>query len=199
MPSIGFENLFGVIPGVSEWTMSLALEPKKEQEKSTDQTVPANRVLDDLITCALTSQTVYRLPEIAEVIFNEEAGVTVLIWVDGEKTIVRLGEGERFDRYTGFMAAVCKRLFGGTATAKKLMNAKDRKYQAALRAEKEAKEKAKRIIDAEKLREKAKRRREKEETEGFDTLVQYYVREFRAKDKAREIVKDQTEDAEGKA
>lgn len=133
----------------------------------------------------------YMLPAISEVIFNEEAGVTVVIWIDGEKTIVRLGEGEHFDRYTGFMAAVCKRMFGGTTPAKKLMNAKDRKYQAQLKAEAAAKEKAKRIVEAEKQREKAKQRHEKEEREGFDALVQYYVREFLAKDKAREMMVEQ--------
>lgn len=183
-----FEILFGI--PISECPLTLGLTEEKEPDKPITPTIIPDRVLDKMITDALT--TAYRLPAISEVIFNEEAGVTVVIWADDEKTIVRLGEGEHFDRYTGFMAAVCKRMFGGTTPAKKLMNAKDRKYQAQLKAEVAAKEKAKRIVDAEKQREKAKQRREKEDREGFDALVQYYIREFQAKDKAREMMAEQT-------
>ena len=172
------------------WRYAIKLPGSDEYVDVTDATLSRGcdvKIPADIITKALKPTITYRLPGIVEVIFNEEAGVTVILWEDGEKTIVRLGDGEHFDRYTGFMAAVCKRLFGGTATAKKLMNANDRKYQAQLKAEAAAKEKAKRIVEVEKQREKAKQRRE-----GFDALVQYYVREFQAKDKAREIMAEQT-------
>lgn len=133
------------------------------------------------------------VPGIEEVIFNEEAGVTVIRWVDSEKTIVRLGEGEKFDRYTGFMAAVCKRLFGSTARAKKLMNAADLKRQAQLIAEEEAKEKARKEAEMKAACEKAMKRRAADEAIEFDKLVQYYVTELRARQRAEEIVNGETQ------
>lgn len=126
-------------------------------------------------------KTVYKVPEIKEVIFNNNT--TVLIWKDGEKTIVHLGEGETFDRYTGFMAAVCKKMFGGTTTAKKLMNSLDRKYQAALKAEKLEKEKAKRVAEAKAAKEKAEKRREKDK----ELFVQYLAEQILLEEEARKI------------
>jgi len=129
-------------------------------------------------------KTVYKVPEIKEVIFNNNT--TVLIWKDGEKTIVHLGEGETFDRYTGFMAAVCKKMFGGTTTAKKLMNSLDRKYQAALKAEKREKEKAKRIAEAAAAHERAEKRLAKEK----ERLRQELIERLMMEAEAEKIVKD---------
>ena len=124
----------------------------------------------------------YVLPHIDQVVFNEESSTTVVIWADGEKTIVHCGEGETFDRYTGFMAAVCKRLFGGTTTAKKLMNSLDKQYQAKLKAEAEAKEKAKRMA------EQAEARRAKENDMLLEAMVEHYLLEAEAKQRAAEIL-----------
>lgn len=131
------------------------------------------------------TNSVYRLPAITEVIFNEEGKATVVRWADGEKTVVHCGEGETFDRYTGFMAAVCKRLFGGTTPAKKMMNAKDRKYQAKLRAEKEEKEKAKRIAEAKEAQDRAEKRRAKE----VDELAKFFAYILEAKEKALDVMR----------
>lgn len=68
----------------------------------------------------LYSELAYNLPEIDRVIFNDPA--TIIYWYDGTKTVVRCGKGETFERYTGFMAAVCKKLFGSTDAAKRLMD-----------------------------------------------------------------------------
>lgn len=138
----------------------------------------------------------YALPEIQEVIFNEDAAVTVLLWKDGEKTIVRCGEGETFDRYTGFMAAICKRMFGGTTTAKKLMNAVDKKYQAKLKAEAAEKEKEKRRKEMEEAQAKAEKRREKEREELFCAMVDHFVLERAAREAADEIYEAEAEEAE---
>lgn len=46
---------------------------------------------------------------------------SVILWEDGTRTVCHVGEGETFDRYTGFMACVCKKMFGSTSKAKKLM------------------------------------------------------------------------------
>ena len=130
----------------------------------------------------------YVLPHIDQVVFNEESSTTVVIWADGEKTIVHCGEGETFDRYTGFMAAVCKRLFGGTTTAKKLMNSLDKQYQAKLKAEAEAKEKAKRMAEQEEARKKAEARRAKENDMLLEAMVEHYLLEAEAKQRAAEIL-----------
>lgn len=136
----------------------------------------------------------YALPGIQEVIFNETAAVTVLLWKDGEKTIVRCGEGETFDRYTGFMAAICKRMFGGTTTAKKLMNAVDKKYQAKLKAEAAEKEKEKRRKEMEEAQAKAEKRREKEQEELFRAMVDHFVLERAAREAADEIYEAEEKD-----
>lgn len=130
----------------------------------------------------------YVLPRIDQVVFNEESSTTVVIWADGKKTIVHCGEGETFDRYTGFMAAVCKRLFGGTTTAKKLMNSLDKQYQAKLKAEAEAKEKAKRMAEQEEARKKAEARRAKENDMLLEAMVEHYLLEAEAKQRAAEIL-----------
>jgi hypothetical protein len=130
----------------------------------------------------------YVLPRVEQVIFNEESATTVIIWADGKKTIVHCGEGETFDRYTGFMAAVCKRLFGGTTTAKKLMNSLDKQYQAKLKAEAEAKEKAKRMAEQEEARKKAEARHAKENDMLLEAMVEHYLLEAEAKQRAAEIL-----------
>lgn len=126
----------------------------------------------------------YQLPNIRKVVFNEESGVTVVLWEDGERTVVRLGKGETFDRYNGFMAAICKRLFGGTSTAKKLMNSKDEAL-VKQKAEKEKEETRKKAEEqAELLREKARKNRERRHKD----LVQFYVEEYKAKKEAEEVI-----------
>lgn len=130
----------------------------------------------------------YELPAISEIIFNEEGKTTILIWADGEKTVVRCGEGETFDRYTGFMACICKRMFGGTTTAKKLMNSLDKKYQAQKRAEEEALLKAKREEEAKAAKAKADKRRAKEDQMLMEAMVEHYLLEAEAKKRAEEIL-----------
>ena len=159
-----------------------------------DITIRPNRIELNASVCSAA----YRLPEISQVIFNEASATTVLIWADGQKTIVRCGEGETFDRYTGFMAAICKRLFGGTTTAKKFMNSIDKQHQAKLKAEKEAEEKAKRIAAMEEAKKKADARRAKEDAMVMEAMVNHYLMEAEAKRRAAEIMADKAKDEEEK-
>lgn len=53
--------------------------------------------------------------DVKNVIFN--GGKTIVLWADGTKTIVTCGEGDVFDPYAGFCAAVTKRMFGTTRNA----------------------------------------------------------------------------------
>ena len=55
--------------------------------------------------------------QLSKVIFNDPA--TVLFWKDGSKTVVKCMEGEEFDPYYGFCAAVCKKIFGGSNSVRK--------------------------------------------------------------------------------
>lgn len=56
---------------------------------------------------------------VKKVIFNGPK--TIVIWVDGSKTIASCGEGDEFDPYAGFCAAVTKKVFGSTSAVKKIL------------------------------------------------------------------------------
>lgn len=47
---------------------------------------------------------------------------TVLVWPDGEKTVVGLGPDAVYDEYAGFCAAIVKKLFGSSREAKKFLD-----------------------------------------------------------------------------
>jgi hypothetical protein len=47
---------------------------------------------------------------------------TIIMWKDGTKTIVSCGEGDQYDRYVGFCAAVTKKMFGSTTKIKKTID-----------------------------------------------------------------------------
>lgn len=59
------------------------------------------------------------IPGVKRVIYSGPK--TIILWADGTKTIVSCGEGESYDHYTGFCAAVTKKLFGSTSHAKKVL------------------------------------------------------------------------------
>lgn len=50
------------------------------------------------------------LPEIRKVIFNNPA--TVILWKDGTKTVVKCGEGDKYDPEKGFAMAIAKKALG---------------------------------------------------------------------------------------
>ena len=58
-------------------------------------------------------------PKPKKVVYNEEAGVMVVIWMDGQKTIVRPTEDEDVNPYDAFCAAYCKRVFGSNRALKR--------------------------------------------------------------------------------
>lgn len=60
------------------------------------------------------------IPEIEKIYFNNKH--TTIQWSDGTKTTVGCMEGQEFDEYSGFAAAVLKRLFGSSGAAYKYMN-----------------------------------------------------------------------------
>lgn len=55
------------------------------------------------------------IPEIKKIYFNNKH--TTIEWADGVKTTVGCIDGQEFDEYGGFAAAVLKRLFGSSKAA----------------------------------------------------------------------------------
>ena len=47
---------------------------------------------------------------IKKVIFKGPA--TIVIWVDGSKTVVKCAEGDRYSKFSGLAIAMCKRMYG---------------------------------------------------------------------------------------
>lgn len=47
---------------------------------------------------------------IKKVIFNGPA--TIVIWVDGSKTVVKCAEGDGYSKFSGLAIAICKRMYG---------------------------------------------------------------------------------------
>ena len=54
-----------------------------------------------------------------KVIYDEAAGVTVVLWIDGTKTIVRAAEGEEHDAYLGYCIALAKKMHGTNSALKR--------------------------------------------------------------------------------
>jgi hypothetical protein len=46
---------------------------------------------------------------------------TIVFWNDGDKTVVKCAEGQVFDEYNGFVAALAKKLYGSTSKVKKVI------------------------------------------------------------------------------
>lgn len=60
------------------------------------------------------------VPEVRKVYFNNKH--TTIEWADGLKTTVGCIDGQEFDEYGGFAAAVLKRMFGSSKAAVRYMD-----------------------------------------------------------------------------
>ena len=150
---------FNDIAGIVEAPLNLVIKPITESESMFDRTFSKLR----------------SIPEIKMVSYNGTA--TTIHWVDGTKTSVRCGQGESFDKYTGFMAAVCKKLFGSTTAAKKIRSRVDvESLKAAAVAEHAEKEAI------------AQQKREKREKAIVKRRAKELVIEMRAKKLANEML-----------
>lgn len=56
---------------------------------------------------------------------KQEDNTVVVRWTDGTVTPVRCEEGEKFDMYTAFCAALAKKIYGSTSKVKKLIESHD--------------------------------------------------------------------------
>ena len=124
----------------------------EEEDEATDEA-------DDCDECPC----LWGIPDIDRIIFSPPA--TVIFWGDGEKTVVKCAEGQQYDRYNGFCAAVCKRLFGSSSAAKKIMDFCD---EDLIRDRMEAASERKKAIR--RAEEEAAREKEKEPKSLYDTV-----------------------------
>jgi len=58
-------------------------------------------------------------PKPKKVYYDEAAGVTVVLWMDGTKTIVRAAEGDAHDVYLGYCTALAKKIHGTNSALKR--------------------------------------------------------------------------------
>lgn len=119
----------------------------------------------------------FPVPEPVDVIFN--GTTTIVKFADGTKTVSKPGEGETFDRYTGFMSCIVKKMFGGTTPAKKVMNMLDKGYAAKKAQEKFEKEKAERIA-----------KQKKQEELALKHAIERRAREIMIENEARKLAED---------
>ena len=82
-----------------------------------EETAPVATVFDELPRAGVKIWT-----HIDRVISS--GNKTIIIWKDGTKTIVSCIEGDKYDVYAGFCAALTKKIFGSTPRAKKFLNNK---------------------------------------------------------------------------
>lgn len=59
----------------------------------------------------------YYIPK--RIIYNDPA--TIVFWSDGTKTVVKKAEGEAFNSYTAFCAALAKKMFGNNSIVNKIV------------------------------------------------------------------------------
>lgn len=48
-------------------------------------------------------------PKAKKVYYDDVAGVTVVLWTDGDKTVVKVAKGDAHDAYLGYCAALAKK------------------------------------------------------------------------------------------
>lgn len=73
------------------------------------------------VNCKCRCEEVWGSPGITPEKIIYSGNRTIVMWNDGTKTIVKCGEGQEFDEYTGFIAAYAKKMFNSTSGLKKLI------------------------------------------------------------------------------
>lgn len=62
--------------------------------------------------------------DVERILVSPNKKATIVFWGDGSKTVVKLADGDEFDLYAGFTAAVAKKLYGSNSALKKMINRK---------------------------------------------------------------------------
>lgn len=110
------ENCFTInIPGDPDWV------PEYVDEKENNEMPPKEN--QDVRFKYTYIPPMYQ-PK--QVIYNPPA--TIVFWKDGTKTIVKCSEGDIYNKYFGFCAALAKKLYGNNNRVNKIVN--DGLYQS---------------------------------------------------------------------
>lgn len=127
-------KLLGVLDTVAE---AIAQDDDAEKELPfSEPSCPDGKEAEISISDDCTDWFRFSIPYVKSVIFSGPA--TTIMWEDGTKTTVKCASDQQFDKYAGFCACVCKKLFGSTFAAKRVMDENDvEKIRAAREAEKE--------------------------------------------------------------
>ncbi len=79
--------------------------------------VPSNLAVSYSLAASTGGRTTYPKPK--KVVYDETAGVTVVLWMDGTKTVIRAAEGEEHDPYHGYCVALAKKIHGTNSALKR--------------------------------------------------------------------------------
>lgn len=102
-------------------------------------------------------------PRPTQIYFHDKH--TTIVWDDGESTTVTCGDGETYDKYMAFCAAVCKRMFGSASHIRKMIKDMDvEEHKRQREEEKEARKNEAAVAELER-RKKAHDRRVRREVE----------------------------------
>lgn len=63
-----------------------------------------------------------------KIIYNPDNLTTTVLWVDGTTTIVRCSKDDKFSEYNGFIAALAKKVYGGTGPINQVIK-RNKSYQ----------------------------------------------------------------------
>lgn len=63
-------------------------------------------------------QSLYTYPKVKRVVYHEPA--TIVFWTDDTKTVVKCIDGQPYEKYAGFCAAVTKKILAGQARRRRL-------------------------------------------------------------------------------
>lgn len=70
-----------------------------------------------------------------KIIYNPDNLTTTVLWVDGTTTIVRCSQHDEFSEYSGFTAALAKKVYGGTGPINQVIK-RNKTYQKSKKKKK---------------------------------------------------------------
>lgn len=84
-----------------------------------DPLIIIDRDLRNKVSYADYYRTPNRIPTPKKIIISEDARVTVVLWTDGTKTVVKCSDADTYDPYTAYCAAFAKKCYGTNSQLKK--------------------------------------------------------------------------------
>lgn len=84
-----------------------------------DPLIIIDRDLRNRVSYTNYYKTPNRIPTLKRIIISKKAGVTVVLWDDGTKTIVKCSEADQYDLYAAYCAAFAKKCYGTNSQLKK--------------------------------------------------------------------------------